>query len=269
VARLRLLRIAQRAPRNFLGKQIARWARGLYLLGAPLPADLCVDDMRLRCYLRDNTGERKFAFTPWRFDPRERALLAEVLPPDGVFVDIGANVGIYTLSAALRLGALGRIVAFEPYPPAFQRLLFNIAATRAGHDDWPHIETLQLGIADREAGFELRIDAGNLGGGSTAPGNARFSKEGSTAATTIRCRLLHDVLTELHVDRVDVMKIDVEGSEDVALCPFLERADDALLPRHLIVEQSAHLWSRDLPGMLAARGYRRRFATRLNSAWSR
>ena len=94
--------------------------------------DVTVGDIRLRCYLRDNTCERKFVFTPWRFDPQEPSAMAAALPPDGVFVDVGANVGIYTLTAALLLGARGRIVALEPYPLAHERLLFNIEATRDG-----------------------------------------------------------------------------------------------------------------------------------------
>lgn len=264
-----LLRVAQAAPRNFIGKQIARMARGIYLWRAPLPADVSIGELRLRCYLRDNTGERKFVFTPWRFDPRERELLDSVLARDSVFVDIGANVGIYTLSAAVRLGAAGRVVAFEPYPPAFQRLQFNIAATRGSRRDWPRIDVLPIGIADVESELPMRIDAGNLGGGSITDGAARFSRDGSRTSVRIRCRPLYDVLGWLGIERIDALKIDIEGAEDVALCPFLAQAGDSLLPRHLVVEDSRGLWARDLPGALAGRGYRLSFRTPLNVVYSR
>jgi FkbM family methyltransferase len=266
--RQRLLRFAQNAPHNFVGKQLARWARELYLWRAPLPADIAVGAIRLRCYLRDNTSERKFVFTPWRFDPLERSILAATLPRDGVFVDIGANVGIYTLSAALQLGSAGRIVALEPYAPAFERLTFNITATRALQAEWPRIDALPVGVSDRDGLAELRVDAGNLGGGSIAA-QARFSRQGSNEAAAIRCRLLADVLAEAGLTRIDVLKIDIEGAEDRALMPFLAAASEALLPRRIVLENSDHLWKADLRAALAARGFQPQLRTRLNTVYAR
>jgi FkbM family methyltransferase len=262
--RQRLLSFSQNAPDNVLGKQLARLARDLYLWRAPLPADITVGAIRLRCYLRDNTSERKFAFTPWRFDALERGALAAALPRDGVFVDIGANVGIYTLSAALHLGAAGRIVALEPYTPAYRRLVFNIEATRALQADWPRIDALQFGVADRDGLCELRVDAGNLGGGSIAA-QARFSRRGSHEATAIRCRPLLILLAEHEVTRIDVLKIDIEGAEDRALAPFLAGAPAALLPRRIVLENSDASWKIDLRAALATRGYRELLRTRLNT----
>ena len=267
-ARLRLLRIAQQAPRNLLGKQLAGCARALYRWSSSGPADVCVDELRLRCYLRDNTGERKFVFTPWRFDPLERAELARSLPADGVFVDVGANVGIYTLCAALRLGPTGRILALEPFPAASRRLRYNIAATRMDRTAWPRIEVIEIGASDRDELRELRIDEGNLGGGTIVTGKARFSPTGSCRTLVIRCRPLLDILRDQQVPRVDVLKIDIEGAEDLALVPFLRDAPRDLLPRRIIVENSEELWRLDLAGALRMRGYARRLRTRLNSVFA-
>lgn len=261
----RLMRFAQRAPHNALGKQLARAARAIYLWRAPAPVDVRVGDLRLRCWLDDNTCERKFVFTPWRFDPRELTALAEVLPRDGVFVDIGANVGLYTLLMATRLRAGGRIVAFEPFPPTFERLRFNIEATRAVNAQWPIVHALPIGVAATEGIRELRLDAGNLGGGSLAAGTARFSTAGSTDHARIECRPLLGVLAALGIERIDALKIDIEGAEDEALCPFLADAPASLLPRRIVVENSDGLWTLDLRGALAGHGYRELFRTRLNS----
>jgi FkbM family methyltransferase len=266
--RRRLLELAQRAPRNAVGNQLARWARGLYLWKAPLPVDVVVEGIRLRCYLRDNTGERKFVFTPGRFDPMERRALAAGLPTDGVFVDIGANVGIYTLTAALLLGSQGRVLAIEPHVPAARRLRFNIEATRSSQEDWPRIDVLEIGVSDRDESRELRIDDGNLGGGSIVAGEARFSRAGSSSSSTIHCRPLLDILAEAGVRRIDALKIDIEGAEDLALRPFLETAPDSLLPRLMIVERSEQLWHGDLAAWLSARGYRVRQRTRLNTLYA-
>jgi FkbM family methyltransferase len=265
----RLIEFAQRAPRNAFGKQLAHAARSLYLWQAPSPVDVKVGDIRLRCYLRDNTCERKFVFTPWRFDPLELRAMAAALPADGVFVDVGANVGIYSLTAALLLGARGRIIALEPHPLAHERLLFNIEATRAGRANWPRIDVLALGVSDRNESRELRIDSGNLGGGSIAGGAARFSERGSEGTLTIACKPLSDILDECGIDRPDVLKIDIEGAEDLALVPFLAQVAEERLPRRLIVENSDHLWKCDLRTAIAARGYRPQLRSRLNTVYSR
>ena len=265
----RLLALSQGMPRNVFGQQLAGLARDLYLWRAPLPADVEVDELRLRCYLRDNTCERKFVFTPWRFDPRERAALAEVLPADGSFIDIGANIGLYTLLAATTMCTAGRIVALEPYLPAYQRLCFNIAATRAGRTVWPRIDALQIGVAAGGQLHGLTIDPGNLGGGSIADGVARFSRAGAGQRIDITCRPLLAILADLKIGRVDAIKIDIEGAEDVALCPFLAQAPAHLLPRRLVVENSDHLWKADLRAALEARGFSLRLRTRLNSVYAR
>jgi FkbM family methyltransferase len=264
----RMLALAQHAPANAFGQQLARLVRGLYLRKAPLPVDVTVEGLRMRCWLRDNTCERKFVFTPWRFDAAERLALAEVLPADGVFVDIGANVGIYTLGAAVRMAGAGRIVAIEPHPRVLERLTFNIAATRAGRGDWPRVDVMALGVSDVPGRFELRIDGGNLGGGSIAPGGARFSRAGAVGCVTIECRPLLAILEELDIGRVDALKIDIEGAEDRALLPFLRAAPEPLLPRRLCIENSDHLWSLDLRAALAARGFREHLRTRLNTVYS-
>ena len=263
----RLLRLAQTAPRNALGKQLARAARALYLWNAPAPSDVSVGDLRLRCWLSDNTCERKFVFTPWRFDVRELAAIDEVLPAEGVFIDIGANVGIYTLHAATRMNARGRIVAFEPLPAAHARLLFNIESTRKGRGDWPCIDVARLGVAESEGTHELTVDAGNLGGNSLSAGAARYSRGGAGNRVTIECRPLLDALVGLRIPRIDALKIDIEGAEDLALCPFLHHAPRALLPRRIVLENSDNLWKRDLRAALSERGYSLLFRTRLNSVY--
>jgi FkbM family methyltransferase len=267
--RARLLRFAQSAPRNAIGKQLARAARALYLWNAPSPADVTVGELRLRCWLSDNTCERKFVFTPWRFDVRELAALTEVLPPDGVFIDIGANVGIYTLQVATQMNECGRIVAFEPFPAAHERLCFNIDSTRASRTHWPRIDVLRVGVADAECSRALTVDAGNLGGNSLAEGAARFSRAGAGETVRVDCRPLLQSLAELGITCIDALKVDIEGAEDIALCPFLEQAPQSLLPLRIVLENSDHLWKRDLRRALGDRGYALLFRTRLNSVYER
>lgn len=256
-----LVAMSQSLPRNWFGQQLAQVARKLVLAFARLPIDTSVGPIRMRCYLRDNNSERKFLFMPWRFDRLERELIARELPRDGVFVDIGANVGIYSLSASRSLGASGRIVAFEPNPPAYQRLCFNLDASRAAASEWPRVDALPIGVSDVDGEFELSLDPANLGGSSLSIDRR------SGGSVRVRCRPLLAVLEELGIGTVDVLKIDIEGAEDRALLPFLEAAPAPLLPRCIVIENSGHLWRHDLAGAILGKGYEVAVRTRMNTVY--
>jgi glycerol-3-phosphate acyltransferase PlsX len=66
--------------------------RRMVLRTHPSTIDAEVEGLKLRLYPEGNVCERKFLFMPRFFDPDERALIDAELPPDGVFVDVGANV---------------------------------------------------------------------------------------------------------------------------------------------------------------------------------
>lgn len=254
---------AQRAPRNAIGRHLAHALRSIVIACASPPLDVEVGALRMRCRFRDNHSEKKFVFTPWRFDVKERDFLARALPPDGTFVDIGANVGIYTLTAAMHLGGAGRIIALEPNPVMFRRLEFNVGATCGKDGRWPAIDLLPVGISDVAGPIELHLDEANLGGSSIVDqGQGGHS-------IRIECRTLATVLQDRGIERIDVLKIDIEGAEDRALLPYLEHAPPSALPRHIIIERSEHRWERDLTGAMTARGYRCMLRTRLNSILSR
>lgn len=263
-----LIAAAQAAPHNWIGHQAAQFIRKLVLKLGRLPLDLSVEQIRMRCYLRDNYSEKKFVFTPWRFDRLERRAMLEELSPDGVFVDIGANVGIYTLTAATRLGPSGRILALEPNPAAHRRLCFNVEATLGGRSVRPKIDALRVGAGGTRGVFDLHLDPKNLGGSSLlptadSPGHAREH------SVRIPCIPLLDLLELQKIHGIDVLKIDIEGAEDEVLVPFLHRAQPTQLPRLIILENSAHRWTQDLPGALARRGYTRQLQTRMNSVYRR
>ncbi|WP_169449435.1 FkbM family methyltransferase [Marinimicrobium agarilyticum] len=235
-----------------------------------LPVDLRLGSFNLRCYFTDNYSEKKFVFTPWRYDFRERQMLTECLGQGGVFVDIGANVGLYTLTAARALaGKPGRIIAFEPNPPTLARLKTNIEANPELFGEPLRLDLLPIGVADRELVFTLQVDSDNLGASSIAQKSRSFATLERKSSVEIQCRPLLDVLAELNVEKVDALKIDIEGAEDLALGPYLEQAPEALLARCLFIENSQHLWSVDLFAQMERRGYRRAYVSRMNSVFVR
>ena len=263
-----LIFIAQRCPLTPAGQRLAHaLGRAVQRRVGQQPLDATVDGLRLRFYLGDNNSERKFLLTPRRSDPAERTLLARALPPDGVFVDIGANVGLYTLWAGHHLGPGGTRVAFEPHPTTFARLGFNVAANTDTRSPRTHLLPLAVGGAE-DASAALHVHPRNLGANSLLPPSSSTLEENG-AQLPVPCRSLLTVLDELGVTRIDVLKIDVEGAEDRALLPFLSGAADPLLPRFLIVENSESRWREDLPGALRHRGYVVTSRTKMNTIYAR
>ena len=70
-------------------------------------------------------------------------------------------------------------------------------------------------------------------------------------------------------ERLDAVKLDVEGAEDLILEPFLRDAPEALWPSFIIIEDSRERWQMDLVGLLTQRGYRMLAQTRLNLVFER
>ena len=245
-------------PANWLGKQMAQLLRKQVMKKTTLPLDLEFDQVRLRCQLKDNVSERGFVFMPWRWDAIERQVMLKALPPEGVFIDIGANVGIYSAIAATVLNRLGCVVAIEPNPPAFERLKFNLTTTREGLHEQPRIETLQLGISDAAGSFELYLDDSNLGASSL------LEKQPKQRAIQVPCQTLLEVIEKQKLSRVDVIKCDIEGAEDRALMPFLIDAPHHLLPHCFIFENNQDQWQGDLLEVLKQRDYMQTHQTRLN-----
>lgn len=243
----RLLAFAQAMPVGWLGRRLALLARRLVLQGRRLPIDADAEGFHLRVHVLDNVSERKFLFMPSFCDGAERDYLRRHLSPDGVFLDIGANAGIYTLTAArayAKLGGKGRVLAVEANPTMQARLRYNVALN--GLDD--RVRLAPLALSDHDGEVEFSISASNLGESGLA----------ATTGTRIRvpCRTLAGLLEEHGVQRVDGMKIDVEGMEDLILGHFLQYAPASLLPGFIVIENSSDKWRTDLLGQLRDAGYR-------------
>lgn len=82
--------------------------------------------LRLRCHPDSHDGSRILYFNGWP-DPDEMGFIKHYLRPGDKFIDIGANIGIYSLLAASLVGSAGSVDAFEPGPTAVARLRENVA----------------------------------------------------------------------------------------------------------------------------------------------
>jgi hypothetical protein len=121
------------ASDSFLGRKVAYALRRLGLRSLDgRPVDIESLGAKMRLYPDGNVCEKRVLFTPQYFDPLERALLAERLRDGFRFIDIGANIGAYSLFVAANAGPSARILAVEPQPEVFARLSFNIAQNPFG-----------------------------------------------------------------------------------------------------------------------------------------
>lgn len=251
-----LLHWAQSMPLGWLGRRAALILRRAVLAQRRPIIDAAVDGLKLRLYTQDNVSERKFLFMPQFCDPYERGLLKERLTEGGVFVDIGANAGVYTLTAAAQVGDSGKVLSIEPNPVVLERLVFNAALNGFGKRIIPE----QSGVSDREGSFDLTLDDSNLGGSSLV-------EERSSRKINVSCHKLLTLVQKHQLSEIDALKIDIEGAEDKALVPFFAEAPQSLYPKLLIVENSPEVWKQDLPAALRKAGYTLQKTTRMNQVW--
>lgn len=214
------------------------------------PVDASLFGLKVRFYPHDNASDGKAAVCGRAFNAQELKWLDRALPRGGVFVDIGANMGFFSLFAATK-GA--KVVAVEPHPRLFARLSANMALNGvASARLFECAVGGEAGMARLEVAHDLGI--GRIG-------------EGGEDGVEVPVRTLTDILAEAGVTAVDALKIDIEGYEDRALVPFFESAPRALWPRSVVIEHSAHAhWRTDLLALLRACGYRTRARSRGN-AW--
>ena len=178
--------------------RILRWQVGSRLLGA-MVATPFVDGTRLLVSTGMHGATGNVYVGLMEFD--DMAFVLHLLRKGDEFLDVGANVGVYSVLAAAR-GA--RVLAMEPVPATFEQLLDNIHLNR----------------------FETRIEARNIGVGS-GPDELRFSTtigptnhvladgESTEHAVTVAVDAL-DTIAEGWAPTI--IKIDVEGFESNVIC---------------------------------------------------
>jgi FkbM family methyltransferase len=235
---------------------LRRLAAG-FLKGTPVDVERL--GARLRLYPYNNICEKKVLFTPQFFDPEELAILETRIRDGFTFIDIGANIGLYALFVAARAGPGARILAVEPQPKVFDRLVYNIRLNPFGT-----VKAVACAIADKPGELTMFLDPKNSGESSVKIVASSEARTVRVPATT-----LLDLIRGEGFGRVDAVKLDVEGAEDIILEPFFRDAPPELHPSFLIVEDGSRQWQSDLPGLLTGMGYRLVAKTRLNLLFER
>lgn len=165
------------------------------------------------------------------YEQAELDLFTRCISPGDTVLDIGAHIGLYTLQAARAVGPTGMVHAFEPATDNYKLLDENIKV-----NGYHNVKLTQAAVADQPGQVYLTISEVNSGDNSLVTARTRSRKTETVAAVTI-----DDYMANQPCDRVDVMKMDIQGAEPAALVgafTTITRNDDMILftelsPAHL------------------------------------
>ena len=160
---------------------------------------------KIRIMPDDEMGRE--VFVSGFYEPNELSFLEKTLRPGMVFLDIGANAGLYTLFASSLVGPQGTVVSLEPSRREFQRLCENLRLNQSGN-----VRALPLAASDVLAKLELLV-AENSHCGHNTLGSFAYENVAAEARQPVSTTTLDTLVKEQHLARVDVIKIDVEGHE--------------------------------------------------------
>ena len=159
------------------------------------------------------------------WEPFETRLCLAVVGPGAVCVDVGANLGYFTVLTAAQAGPGGRVHAFEPDPANFALLAANVALN--GLADRCTLSPLALSDCAGE-GFLYR-SGDNLGDHQVYPG------DGERPAVPIALAR-GDAVLGTALEAIDFLKIDTQGSEAAVLAGLLPLLARQPRPPAILVE---------------------------------
>lgn len=145
------------------------------------------------------------------YEPEETSFFMSRLRKGDVVIDIGANIGWFTLVAAKHVGPSGQVHSFEPRPETARMLKRTIA----DNDLRSIVQIWEYALSDKAEELHLAWgnNTDNPGGSFLSGTHGADLRPGQDAAAVIACRF-DDVLPGI---APDLIKIDVEGAEPMAL----------------------------------------------------
>lgn len=179
---------------------------------------------RFLCSLRDLVQSRIYYTGVW--EPSLTEFIRRRMGPGDVFVDIGANVGYFTVLAANLVGDEGRVIAIEASPRIHAKLRDNV---RMNH--LSNVITHNCAVSDVSGKAEL-FAAGETNVGHTS----LIASEGGVSEGVVEMQPIDRILTDDELHKAKMIKIDVEGFEGPVLQSLLSHADDLRDDVEIVVE---------------------------------
>jgi FkbM family methyltransferase len=158
------------------------------------------------------------------YEPGVAHGLEELIRPGWTAVDVGANIGYFTLLMANRVGPQGKVIAFEPLAENFRILQENIKLN--GH---ANVVAENLALMSRTERIELRSATP---GAITWVASVKIDQNSAVESQSVEAVTLDEYVQKKGIAKVDFLKIDVEGAEAYVLegaTNVLERDKPVLL----------------------------------------
>ena len=223
--------------------------RRLSQAGRPAGIDVEMGDARLRLYPDENvTDKRAYMAQPILGEDVRATVrrLSTAAAGPFRFVDVGANTGLYSIrfaQVAREAGVVFEGLAIEAFPPTFARMRFNLEASGLLGEGANRVRAVPAAVSDVEG--TVRLDTG-----FRDLGRVRIADDGGVE---VPARRLSAIVAEAGLERVDLLKIDVEGHELAALAPFFASTPPEIWPKVILAETLAQ--ADPLEPLLFARGY--------------
>lgn len=187
------------------------------------------DGFRFTCDLRDWIGQ--YVFVTGTYEEPTAALMSRMVRPGDTVVDVGANVGYFTLLLSHLVGPTGRVHAFEPMPHALERLKAHLAMNRC-----QNVTLHECAVGSTSGTTRLY-----LGPRHHTSVSSLMARDGAEAVD-VHCTTLDDALAGI---RPTLVKVDVEGWESEVMAGAKTLLDSPDPPR-IIAEVSDPGWTRGL-----------------------
>jgi FkbM family methyltransferase len=179
-----------------------------------------------------NTAEyiQRYIYYFGVWEPNLTAWIARRLKPGDLFIDIGANIGYFSLLASRLVGKSGQVVAIEPSAPTFALLRRNLDRNEARN-----VRAVNVAVSDCEEELQLFLHPGNDSGRTTVV-RSWADKRKFVASSPVRALPLEAILQRGEIEAARLIKIDVEGYEDHVLSGLLRLLPFCRRDAEIIVE---------------------------------
>jgi FkbM family methyltransferase len=149
------------------------------------------------------------------YEPDVAEVFAKVLREGDTVIDVGANVGFFTLLAAALVGPAGRVVSFEPDPSNFARLRANVEA-----NGFKHVTLVDRPVAAEPGPVSFFLNSDQSGGSALwdpgeFPGNVR--SQATPRVLSLEATTIDAEVARLGLAPVRLLKVDTEGADHLVL----------------------------------------------------
>lgn len=184
------------------------------------------------------------------YEPLNTARFKRILRPGMTVVDVGSNIGYFTLLAAQRVGLGGKVFAIEPHPANFGILSEAVAA-----NGLTQVRAYQIALGDARTIADLSMADQSVFSNRTAS----MVPPRTAESVSVRVERLDACVADWGLDRIDLLKVDVDGFEAKVLDGARTSLANGVI-RNIIIELD-DFWltktgrsSRELRAVLEAAG---------------